>query len=139
MTGDEWRRVKDAVADKYVDKVHVKVIGSENDKFSAGETDLRGLYIADALHGTSTVIARLTGDRYAFFRGKTHLGAVAPAAPAPQLLGIPASGTINLNDNNELLRNNLNIQNGTFQNLNRGNYQNFFNNSGNGVKAQKAY
>ncbi|MCA9067790.1 MAG: tetratricopeptide repeat protein, partial [Planctomycetaceae bacterium] len=34
--------VKNAVTDQYADDVHVKTIGSANDKFVSGETDLRG-------------------------------------------------------------------------------------------------
>jgi len=34
------------------------------------------------VHGTTTVIARLGGDQYAFFRGTTSLGLPPPGAPA---------------------------------------------------------
>ena len=71
--------VKDKVADKYADDVHVKVIGSANREFVSGETDLRGIFVADAIRGTSTIIARAEKNRYAFYRGKTSLGRVAPA------------------------------------------------------------
>ena len=50
--------VKNKVSDKYADDVHVKVIGSANTKFTSGETDLRGIFVADAIRGTSTIIAR---------------------------------------------------------------------------------
>jgi hypothetical protein len=33
------------------------------------------------VHGTTTVIARLGGDQYAFFRGTTSLGLPPPGAP----------------------------------------------------------
>ena len=48
---------KDAVADRYVSKVLVKVIGSGNSDFVTGETDLRGIFKADAIRGETTVIA----------------------------------------------------------------------------------
>jgi hypothetical protein len=55
-------------------EVHVKAIGSADEQFRAGETDLRGLFIADGLNGEATVIAREGEARYAFYRGDTWLG-----------------------------------------------------------------
>ncbi|MCH8923828.1 MAG: hypothetical protein IIA67_11865, partial [Planctomycetes bacterium] len=53
----------------------------------SGETDLRGVFVADAIRGTTTVIAQVNQSRYAFFRGKTHLGPrpvpAANARPSP--------------------------------------------------------
>ena len=89
--------VKDLSTDKYVDAVHVKAIGSRNDDFVSGETDLRGVFVADGIHGTSTVIAQADAGRYAFFRGRQQLvpraprqrirkgAAEAPAAAAKQV------------------------------------------------------
>ncbi len=54
--------------------MHVKVIGSANDDFVSGETDLRGVFVADGIRGNSTVIARADGGRYAFRRGSSYLG-----------------------------------------------------------------
>jgi hypothetical protein len=73
--------VKDVTADKYLGEVHVKVIGSRNQDFVSGETDLRGVFVADGIQGTSTVIAQIDPARYAFFRGQTPL-AVPPPQPA---------------------------------------------------------
>ena len=83
--------VKDVKADRYVHNVQVKVIGSGNDDFVAGDTDLRGVFVADGIHGRSTVIARAEPSRYAFFRGTDGAGAAdrraepaaATAAPTP--------------------------------------------------------
>ena len=69
----------------YVKGVDVKVIGSEDARFLSGKTDPRGLFVADAVTGTSTVIARLGDDRYAFYRGTRALGAAAPAHRAQSL------------------------------------------------------
>jgi hypothetical protein len=74
--------VKEAGAEGFVPEVHVKVIGTRNSEFMSGETDLRGVFVADAIQGVSTVIAQAAGDRYAFFRGQTELG--PPPAPAQQ-------------------------------------------------------
>ncbi|MHC4514041.1 MAG: tetratricopeptide repeat protein, partial [Planctomycetota bacterium] len=53
----------------YVGAAHVKVIGSGDQKFRSGDTDLRGIFVAENLVGQATVIVR-KGDEYAFFRGK---------------------------------------------------------------------
>ena len=50
--------VKDTTADRYVSDVHVKVIGTGNAEFVSGSTDLRGVFVADGIQGTSTVIAQ---------------------------------------------------------------------------------
>ena len=75
--------VRDAVAGEYQPKVHVKVVGSENAHLISGETDLRGIFIADGLHGTTTVIARDGMNRYAFHRGDLRLGAPPPESETP--------------------------------------------------------
>lgn len=69
--------VMDAVKNQYVANVHVKAIGSANADFKGGETDLRGIYIADAINGKVTVIARDGDARYAFYRGEQWLGQAA--------------------------------------------------------------
>ena len=60
--------VKDAVASRLLPDVHVKVIGSRNRDFVSGSTDLRGLFVADGINGSLTVIARAGEDQYAFYR-----------------------------------------------------------------------
>ena len=37
--------VKDVVRNRYLSDVHVKVIGSRNDDFVSGATDLRGVFV----------------------------------------------------------------------------------------------
>ncbi|MGQ9575090.1 MAG: tetratricopeptide repeat protein [Thermoguttaceae bacterium] len=75
--------VKDSFTGKYLNDVHVKVIGSRNTQFISGATDLRGVFIADGIKGTSTVIARAEPARYAFFRGQTDLVPEPPRATPP--------------------------------------------------------
>jgi hypothetical protein len=53
-----------------------------------GETDLRGVFVADAIQGSSTVIAQASGDRYPFFRGDKDLG--PPPAPNTAAGAMPA-------------------------------------------------
>ena len=49
--------VINAHSGQYVPEVHVKAIGSADSEFRSGETDLRGIFVADRIHGKATVIA----------------------------------------------------------------------------------
>ena len=87
-SGQVRATVKDATKDGYVSDVHVKVIGTRNADFVAGETDLRGVFVAETIQGATTVIAEAGAGRYAFYRGTMELGpqpaaAAVPQAPAP--------------------------------------------------------
>ena len=131
--------VKDSQKDRYLRNVLVKVIGSANDDFNTGETDLRGIFVADAIRGTSTIIARADEDRYAFYRGTRSLGNVAQ----PQTEGEPSDAAaapedMNGNGQQELLRNLIDT-NGEIQGTNRGNYKSLLNNTIKGVKAKTAF
>ena len=75
-------RVIDAVTKQYVPKVQVKVIGSNNPTFFSGETDLRGVFVAEGVNGQVTAVARKGTNEYAFHRGHTFVGA-PPQAPSP--------------------------------------------------------
>ena len=88
--------IKDTSADRYLPGVHVKVIGSRNSEFVSGPTDLRGVFVADGIRGTTTAIAQIEPSRYAFFRGRTDLVPEPPAPPRPgppQAARPPAPGT----------------------------------------------
>lgn len=129
--------VKDSVKDSYLRNVLVKVIGSANDDFNTGETDLRGIFFADAIRGTSTIIARADQDRYAFYRGTQSLGTVAQ--PQSEREAIPsAPEDMNGNGQQDLLQN-LFDTNGEIQGTNRGNYRTLLNNGTKGVKAKAAF
>ena len=67
--------VTDTHQSRYAGGVHVKVIGSENEVITSGETDLRGIFVAESIAGTATVLARDKQSRYAFYRGGRWLGA----------------------------------------------------------------
>ena len=136
--------VKDAVADKYANGVHVKVIGSANDHFQSGQTDLRGIFVADGINGTSTVIAKTDANRYAFFRGKTVLGNV----PSPQAVekkpeakgeGKAAGEAGQEATGKESLLDGLRRQNGEINSLQRGNYRGLLQNKTQGIKAKAAF
>lgn len=129
--------VKDTVADKYAHGVHVKVIGSANDQFVSGQTDLRGIFVADAIRGTTTVIARSSTNRYAFHRGKTPLGQPVPAATAPAE-GKPNAPPAKPQSQDQLL-DNLRDSNGAIQQEQRNNYRNLLRNKKQGVQVKEAY
>src|SRR5262249_18032767 len=70
-----------------VAKVSVKVIGTDNPTFLSGQTDLRGVYVAEGVRGQVTAVARRESAQYAFYRGTTHVG----PPPAPARAGAPAT------------------------------------------------
>jgi len=76
--------VKDTLTDRFLRDVHVKVIGSANEDFVAGQTDLRGVFVADGIAGTTTVIAQADKARYAFYRGSTPLAVPLPERKAAE-------------------------------------------------------
>ncbi len=136
--------VKDSASDSFVGDVHVKVIGSANDQFQSGATDLRGLFVADDIKGSSTVIALVDDDKYAFFRGQTSLqgvpavpagdpfGGEASAAPAPSQPAEKAKGK-------SILRGNIFNMNGDFQEQQKGNIDELLYNDRDGFAPSEAF
>jgi len=96
--------VMDRDTGKYLKDVHVKVVGSENGDFVSGKTDLRGIFVADDIRGTSAVIARDKEGQFAFYRGKEPLGApreeatrvARRAGEKVDFLGVIGSGNLPL-------------------------------------------
>ena len=140
--------------DNYVSDAHVKVIGSANHEFVSGETDLRGLFIADDIRGTGTVIAALGKRQYAFFRGDTSLQVVSgtasgdpfgsdetapPTETAGGELGQQAAGGNQAQQGKQSLRDNLFRQNSLFQEVQKGNYNELLNNERSGIKSKEAF
>jgi hypothetical protein len=70
----------DLTTNAYVNEAEVKVIGSQSGQFVSGETDLRGIFVADGIRGTAAAIARDPKRRYAFHRGTIPLGPVEERA-----------------------------------------------------------
>jgi tetratricopeptide (TPR) repeat protein len=139
VSGRVRTTVKDVKADHYVHNVQVKVIGSGNADFVAGDTDLRGIFVADGIHGRSTVIARLEPSRYAFFRGQTDL---APAVPAPAASAAtsqpPAPAHKPMSQEKQLLQG-LEMQNRSFQGQQMENLKKIYENKPKGVEIKAAY
>ncbi len=66
--------VRDARTHALEPKVQVKISGNMNGGFISGETDLRGVFLAEGLQGWATVVARKGTAQYALYRGRTVLG-----------------------------------------------------------------
>jgi hypothetical protein len=83
---------RDAITRDLVPRVQVKVIGSDNPSFSSGQTDLRGVYVAEGVVGQVTAVARKGTGQYAFYRGTSRVGAMpAPTAPNDSPRAAPAA------------------------------------------------
>jgi tetratricopeptide (TPR) repeat protein len=126
--------VLDTAKGGYRPEVHVKAIGSADSGFRSGETDLRGIFIADNLRGKATVIAREGDSKYAFFRGSNWLGAAenAPAQPAQQAAPSEKPAVD--------YKANLNHQNDSIQKFNNSKWNEQRRQAPNkGVKIEKAY
>jgi hypothetical protein len=130
--------VKDVTTEKYADDVQVKVIGSANSEFISGDTDLRGLFIADGIQGTSTVIAAVDENRYAFFRGQLPLLAMQDEAKKAETEAMPAPSDAPPGKD-AILRGNLMQFNEGFQNQNADAYKNLLNNDRQALPASQAY
>ncbi|HEV3025746.1 MAG TPA: tetratricopeptide repeat protein, partial [Pirellulales bacterium] len=135
-SGQVRATVKDATKDAYVSDVHVKVIGTRNPDFVSGETDLRGVFVAGTIQGTSTVIAEAGAGRYAFYRGTLELGPppAAPTPPAPQ----PAEQKPGASQTEQLLEG-LNKSNDAIQRMQGENLQKLYKRNKQGVQAMDAY
>nr|WP_303652759.1 MG2 domain-containing protein [Paludisphaera mucosa] len=103
--------VRDARSKAPASRVQVKVVGAADPEFRSGETDLRGVYAVEGLHGAATVVVRKGASEYAFHRGATYLGTPPEAANAP---GQPQDAPAKPADPNQALDANIKL-------LNRGN------------------
>lgn len=66
--------VRDARTHAFEPHVQVKIKGSGNGDFISGETDLRGVFLAEGVQGVATAVARKGTAQYALYRGRTNLG-----------------------------------------------------------------
>jgi len=67
--------VRDARTKEPAAKVQVKVIGTDTGAFLSGQTDLRGVFVAEGVRGKVTAVARRGTSEYAFHRGTAYVGA----------------------------------------------------------------
>ncbi|TWT33373.1 tetratricopeptide repeat protein [Blastopirellula retiformator] len=123
--------IRNVKTDAYVADVHVKVIGSANDEFVSGDTDLRGVFVADGIQGRTTILAEAEAGEYAFYRGEKSLGnAPVPTsqqqAPNAAYGGKGMSNKAKLND--ELLKG-IRAGNEMIQQEQRMNLDNFYRNN----------
>ena len=128
--------IKDKMDGKYISDVHVKVIGSANKDFVSGDSDLRGVFVADGIRGRSTVIAQTEDRRYAFFRGEINLAMAEAPRPTSGKPSGPAKP--NASKDGELL-DGLQEQNSILQQQEKSNLQKLYDQKQDGVKAKKAF
>ena len=128
--------VRDTIDQGYQANVHVKAIGTADDQFKSGDTDLRGIFVAQGINGNATVIARQDG-RYAFYRGDTHLGQKTAQA-AQQMKQLEKAQRYRMNDSDFL--NNIDIGNKKVQQQNIDYFDSLRRGGGGkGVQVQEAY
>lgn len=66
-------QVSSNASDSFLKGVDVRVLGSDDGRFTIGKTDLRGLFSAESVQGKATIIARMGHNHYAFHRGTQNL------------------------------------------------------------------
>jgi alpha-2-macroglobulin len=103
--------VRNALSKEFLPKVQVKVIGSDDSAFTSSESDLRGVFVAEGIHGLVTAVARKGENQYAFYRGTTSIGPVGMIPPAPGALGATPPAGANAAQPNQSLDFNLKQQN----------------------------
>ncbi len=112
---------------RFQPKTEVWVVGSANDGFRKGQSDLRGVLVADDVRGLATVIAHKDGE-YAFYRGQTILQPASVAASTlPMQTNAPARKPQSAAEAEQQFKDqatkNLFQQNADLQNRGRANFQ----------------
>ncbi|HZW33519.1 MAG TPA: hypothetical protein VFF52_22560, partial [Isosphaeraceae bacterium] len=103
--------VRDARTKEFLSKVQVKVIGSDNPQFLSGETDLRGVFVAEGVRGVVTAVARQGSAQYAFYRGAQYVGQPPQPAGTTPAAQAPAQGQNAAQPMDQSLDANITIQN----------------------------
>jgi prepilin-type processing-associated H-X9-DG protein len=103
--------VRDARTKEFLPKVQVKVIGSDNPQFISGETDLRGVFVAEGVRGLVTIVSRKGDSQYAFYRGTTYVGPPPAPTEGKQEIPVPARAGEDASKANQSLDANLKQQN----------------------------
>jgi tetratricopeptide (TPR) repeat protein len=81
---------REAGTGKPLSRLQVKYSGSVDNNFRDGQTDLRGVFVADGLAGMATIVVRQSAGRFAFYRGKSALGGVLVENFQPALPTTPS-------------------------------------------------
>ncbi len=111
--------VRDAATKEFVPKVQVKVIGSQNGNFLSGDTDLRGVFLAEGVQGEAAVVARKGTAQYAFYRGTTSVGRGRQGSASCAEWAPRTPDALNAwGENGSSLEQNLRMQNSTNQMMN---------------------
>ena len=125
----------------FIPEVLVKVVGTNNDLFLSGHTDLRGVFQAEGVVGTATVLARAEGGKYAFYRGSQTHGTPPPkpnAAPEPaSQVKQKFQGKLQLDQSDYLM--NIEVQNKAVQDGNWKAWDEQRRGDNQGVEVQEAY
>jgi len=135
VSGRVRANVINAVDNQRPAQVHVKAIGSAQSDFRSGDTDLRGVFIADGVRGKVTVIARDAESRYAFYRGDEWLG--APANQNGQRAAQQRQQLKQLEKSFDY-QGNLRMDNRALQNRYNSNWDQLRRSGGKGVQVQQA-
>lgn len=93
--------IKDATSDSFVHKAQIRVIGAGNEDFVSGTSDLRGVFVANGIHGRPTVLAEAGPGRYAFFRSPGAFQ-LPPPVPATVAAGSPSAPELVAREDNPL-------------------------------------
>ncbi|MGD8452314.1 MAG: tetratricopeptide repeat protein [Phycisphaerae bacterium] len=86
--------VVDAITRRGLSDVHLEAIGTAMSRFVSGQTDLRGVLVAEGINGYPTVVARDTAGHFAFYRSEGAVLAMAERYPqfnGPNDRGYPGS------------------------------------------------
>ena len=128
--------VRSTVSEGYVSEVLVKVVGTQNNVFFSGHTDLRGIFEADGVQGSATVLAKAGESQYAFYRGVAALG--KPVQPEQNEAKVPLKfkGKSQL-DKSDYLKN-IEISNDAVIELNFKNWDTLRRGDNGGVEVQQA-
>ncbi|MGI9013663.1 MAG: MG2 domain-containing protein [Phycisphaerales bacterium] len=133
VSGRVRLNVIDEVAQLRPAGVHVKAIGSADSEFRSGQTDLRGIFVADAINGRVTAIARDDQSRYAFYRGDEWLGQAEQGQTRGRPQEAPSQEASDFDYGG-----NLRMQNMEMQQQNRGEWDKSRRNNYEGVEIRKA-
>ena len=124
------------IAGEHPEGIHVKVVGSADQRFISGETDLRGIFVADGVRGVATVLARDEQNRYAFHRGTQWIGA---STDDDRNGGVERGEAAGVQQQEVDFRENLFFQNKALQGANVERFEELRRGQKRGVEVQKAY